>query len=613
MESISDISDITKVYENLSESMRQLADSAIVLDAGKKEFENAEKICEHPESEIHDVQQQLIPTLPPELFSSKEPAIVDYKKQINDSRKLYEMHAQKINILISQTKTKIKNFYNPLQIFKKEIEKQHQNLNNTILSLAGFLKNKVSGVDDINIDNIPKNQRNQFNIYKKEIEDDYQKFSTISEEYSTEYWKLTTEKMKEINSFVFSFLELSEPAQALSAVIEDCFRFFEDQCGDLEEKDLHDHKKMNNLLKQIRDKINFGFNDDDNEQSNIEQVQNKLRDLEGLNRERNVNYEDIIKKMKKCCEELENQSEEINKKISDIREKYNQKPIQLNKNKIIIEVPEKLSVDARKAIKNILEDIIDINKSKLDIVLKIQDQNKISDNLLKLDILLIMDISSSMADYLNQIKKEVVNIKRLIEEKCPNITLRLGFIGYKDYQDYDFDNDSYINLELTENFDSIKREIQRVTAGGGSDVPEDLAWAMDKAQNQKWRAQSKFVLLVTDAPCHGGKYHQLGKYDKNTNTMGDEDYYLEKTDIDIEKCIEFFAKNEINLYCLKITELTNKMFSIFQDIYNKYKPKDSKSFFIIEKDSNPKNLPRLIINAAINIFRERKELSSQKD
>ena len=599
---------IAEKYENLPQSLKQLVESAIVLDSHKK-VQNAEKICEHPEGEIHDVQQQLIPTLPHELFTSLEPLICDYKKQINDSRRLYEMHAQKINLLISQTKSKIKNFYIPLQEFKKEIEKQNQNLNETIINLLGPLKNKVTGVENIDLDSIPNEKRNQFLNDKKEIDNAFTKFSATSEEYSSEYSKLTINKMKEINKFVDAFLDLAGPAQILSGIIEGCFKYFEEQCEELDEGDLHNPEKMKQLLENIRDKINSEFSNDINETSEMKQVSKRLQDLEELDNTNNNSYTETIEKMKTGCAELNKQSEEINNKINDLREKYNQEKIELG-SKIIIELPDRMNDESRKTIKQLIKTISEVKQKQVEIVIKINKENKIAESLLKLDILLIMDITNSMSDYLNQIKEQVISIKNLVEKKCPNITLRIGFVGYKDYLDYQFDNSSYVNLGLTKDFDDIRKGIENIVAGGGSDVPEDLAWAMEKAMNQKWEAQSKFALLVTDAPCHGKKYHDLGKYDKSSNVMGDADYDLKNTKVDIDKCVEFFAKNEINFYCLKISELTNKMFGIFQSIYNKNKPTGSKSIFKIENDSNPQNLPQLIVDAVINIFRDRKELTS---
>ena len=288
---------VAEKYENLPESLKKLVKSAIVIDSHKK-VQNAEKICEHPEGEIHDVQQQLIPTLPHELFTSLEPIICDYKKQINDSRRLYEMHAQKINILISQTKNKIKNFYKPLQEFKKEIEKQSKNLNDTINNLVEPLKNKITGVENIDVDSLPNEKRNQFLNDKREIDNAFTKFSATSEEYSVEYSNLTVSKMEEINKFVDAFLELAGPAQILSAIIEGCFKYFEEQCEDLEESDLHNPEKMKQFLENIRDKINSEFSNDISETSEMQQVSSKLQDLEELDNTNNNSYTETIDKLK---------------------------------------------------------------------------------------------------------------------------------------------------------------------------------------------------------------------------------------------------------------------------------------------------------------------------
>ena len=121
--------------------------------------------------------------------------------------------------------------------------------------------------------------------------------------------------------------------------------------------------------------------------------------------------------MKKICEELEKQSEKINEKIIAFRKKYNQKPVRFDKSKITLEIPGNLSEELRKEVTALVGDIMDLKKSQIDIVIKIKSVNLEANNLLKLDILLIMDITNSMSDYLNQIKEQVINIKKLFKKK----------------------------------------------------------------------------------------------------------------------------------------------------------------------------------------------------
>ena len=99
---------------------------------------------------------------------------------------------------------------------------------------------------------------------------------------------------------------------------------------------------MKQLLENIRDKINSEFSNDINETSEMKQVSKRLQDLEELDNTNNNSYTETIEKMKTGCAELNKQSEEINNKINDLREKYNQEKIELG-SKIIIELPDRMN------------------------------------------------------------------------------------------------------------------------------------------------------------------------------------------------------------------------------------------------------------------------------
>lgn len=63
------------------------------------------------------------------------------------------------------------------------------------------------------------------------------------------------------------------------------------------------------------------------------------------------------------------------------------------------------------------------------------------------------------------------------------------------------------------------------------------------------------MILVTDAPCHGGKYHQ------NVN-----DYYLDEP---IEDALDMIIENNINLLILKINNRTDTMIRYFEDYFTR--------------------------------------------
>jgi hypothetical protein len=50
-------------------------------------------------------------------------------------------------------------------------------------------------------------------------------------------------------------------------------------------------------------------------------------------------------------------------------------------------------------------------------------------------------------------------------------------------------------------------------ASGGGDGPEDIAGAFEGALEQDWASMTKWAILITDAPCHGKRYHSLKQDD----------------------------------------------------------------------------------------------------
>ena len=224
-----------------------------------------------------------------------------------------------------------------------------------------------------------------------------------------------------------------------------------------------------------------------------------------------------------------------------------------------------------------------------------------------------MDITNTMSEYFEQIKNNILTVKDKIHENCFGVKLRIGFLGYKDYLDYDMDPESYVNVPLTEDFNFLKAQIGKVIISGGGDVPEDLAWGLKNAQVQlcsgfdgSSKADTKYVILITDAPCHGGKYHDLGKYVRGKNEDGDNYIEGDRKKIDVDQIIKSMAKNDINFYCVKISDKTDKMFQIFEEIYRNNTQNSSN--FVIVKNENPEHLPKLITESINRVFNNRNDI-----
>ena len=227
----------------------------------------------------------------------------------------------------------------------------------------------------------------------------------------------------------------------------------------------------------------------------------------------------------------------------------------------------------------------------------------IDENIIRLDLLIILDITNSMGKYLKFIQNNLGKIIAQIKEKCPLYLIYLGFIGYKDFADLDM-GDEYTDIDFTINYDSLYNKIKDIDPDGGDDIPEDVAGAFKMAKEKHWGNGSKLIILITDSPCHGIEYHDLdqskkdyidnyptGFYENKEDKEENEEYKREK----IDNYVKYFAVNNISMICFKILNITDKMFKCFETIYKK---ENKSELFSIERN----NLDKLIINKATEIY-----------
>ena len=105
------------------------------------------------------------------------------------------------------------------------------------------------------------------------------------------------------------------------------------------------------------------------------------------------------------------------------------------------------------------------------------------------------------------------------------------------------------------------------------------------ALNKSWNKGTNIIFLVTDSPCHGLKYHDLDQNVDNFKDNFPEEIYISESKEfkrkKIEKLVEEFVEKNINLICLDINDITQKMFKTFED---KYKAKNKDNLFSTSKE-----------------------------
>ena len=212
-----------------------------------------------------------------------------------------------------------------------------------------------------------------------------------------------------------------------------------------------------------------------------------------------------------------------------------------------------------------------------------------------IDILYIMDLTGSMESYIDNTKKELINVMKKIIESFNGIDINLGFIGYKDLEEHS--KNDYIDINFTKNHEEIKKKIEEVGIGGGGDIAEDIAFAFDRALNKNWESNAKFAILAGDAPCHGLKYHGHEDYDDYPDGIPGRK--------DIEESINELCNKNVCLLCIKLSERTDMMFQIFKDIYTN---NNKKSLFFTDEIENADNLNKMILEKCKEVYEKNRNI-----
>lgn len=463
------------------------------------------------------------------------------KKAIILFSKFYEDIPKKYNTIIKEKENEI---IPKIKKIKEDLTKLLENNNN--------IKN-----------NIPKSlsQGNQ-NKYFNEFKNEYSKGNR-------DYIDKVSFYLKHFESFITKLNNLNEVIKQNKKKFEnisDYLKGIKDEDPKVEES----RKKIYGCFRDISD----GFKAINNVVALFEKENKKDKD--------NDNDMNILNELNKIRENINH--ENSNCKDEEIKDFFR---------KIITYINELNSF-----YKTILDYIKNFNKYK------IEESGKLFNDNIRLDILIILDTTNSMGEYLKIIQKNLLKIIQEIKNNCPLASVYLGFIGYKDFSDLEL-GDEYTDIDLTNDYDSVYNQIKDIQEDGGDDVPEDVAGAFQMGLDKSWGNGAKIAFLITDSPCHGTEYHDLDQNNKlmkdnypKGNYEGEENFYRK----DIKELVRDFAKDNIFLVCFNILKFTDKMFQKFQDIY-----KDEKKLELFSIEKYKKNIDKIIIQKATDLMKEREK------
>ena len=119
-----------------------------------------------------------------------------------------------------------------------------------------------------------------------------------------------------------------------------------------------------------------------------------------------------------------------------------------------------------------------------------------------LDIMFVVDATSSMLDEINYFRAELSNVIERVKVAQQDVEaeVRLGTVFYKDSKDNYLTAVTPLDHDISKSIDFIKTK----NVGGGGDTPEAVEAGLEKALEQDWNksATSRLVFLILDAPPH---------------------------------------------------------------------------------------------------------------
>ena len=176
-----------------------------------------------------------------------------------------------------------------------------------------------------------------------------------------------------------------------------------------------------------------------------------------------------------------------------------------------------------------------------------------------MDMCFVMDITGSMADYIEAAKTQVGAIVDQLRQQYAGVTIRLAFVGYRDIKD----RTRFEVLQFTTNPEAFRNFCASLTAAGGDDFPEDLAGGLNLSLQLKWHSVTRALYIITDAPCHGREFSDPERASMDDFPGGDPFGLQPKL------LLEQLRDMNVDVSFGEITRHTAVMVSAFRAFYNR--------------------------------------------
>ena len=575
--SISSAKEIKSNFESMNEILDPLRDT-------ENEFQNPSlKITKTIRNKV-----QII--VPNKELDEKNSNLI---KDIQNFQKGYEKNAEETNKTIEQVKNNFKALSESVTALIKLIEDiKNKYFDHTKEMMSPFTQ-KVETFKKLSSEQLNKVKAKNDKLDEK-IKLYDQKLAKIIKDLKEVFRRIKIN----IEGYLNLLNNLDKPINSMIEDIENIFNDFEEKS-----------KNFINIIfysPNEKEKAFRIFNE-------IRELNTKIMELIEMHKKKLTAQDQDLKKEKEKCSkdfsEIKKIENESSKKIKDLQKETKNLIAEINEilkicslPKIDIEIKEFKGLEIDKIQNTVVEGTDNILKAntKIEVDLSklktfVEENDKKVNKVVSLDLVFIMDITGSMDTYLDFAKEKILSIINKITTDS-TVAVNLGFVGYRDY--FDSKVKYLIYPELTNNHAKVKEFISSAKADGGKDC-EDMGGGLQSALNYKWSSNTRFAILIADAPCHGEQYHGVKKFD--SHPKGDPKYK-------IDQLVKQFAEKNIYLMCLNITELTVKLYNNFVDYYKKGRKNEKSSSIyvgIFEENKGTEYLADLIVKHAKEHYEKR--------
>ena len=554
---------------------------------------------ENPELKItKKIRNKVLVVIP---VRAKNPEDNNFLKDIKLYQTIYELDAKKTNELVESVKENFSNLSVSVKALINTVEKSKTEYFETIRLMMSPMTAQVEKLNKIDVNKFNKEKKLNYEDKRKTLDDKIKKYDKSLSKIITEKKEILENVNQNLLTYINLMDKLDGPINTMIEKIEEILTTFEEKSKnfiniimnytDPEEKKAA--MKIFNEIQEINSKIVSLINDYaaqliQNKKNIEKQIQGCNNDLENIRQNNMASSEKM--------NELQKDTKEIIKDINDLLKFcwIKEKIPQINKDLKgfqLYDIKSKMEEGTKNVIK--ANEKLEVNLSELKTFVK--EKEETLNQFFSLDLVFIMDITGSMEKFVNFTKEKINSIINKIKEET-TVIVRLGFIGYRDYLD-NKNLEYYKFPELSTDVEYFKNSLESVKVGGGGDC-EDMAGGLVRALEYDWKSNSKFAILIADAPCHGIQYHEIPNFD--SFEKGDSKHK-------VDEIVKNYATKNINLLCLNIMDKTKKLYQNFIKYYNRGKKYDSLANIEVHDFTETEKLASMIVSKSKEFYSKRYE------